>query len=136
MLRVLAPVLMILVAAVSLGSMFFVTVPQNVTVAYSSPTTVAAVNAEILLDYSTSTISCPGTPPTCFMQVYPFTYTETWSAQTTQIVRVLSTSTSQIQYVTSGAGGDIGVMLMLGLLSLGIVLLARGRWPERSQAAS
>jgi len=118
---------MILVAVISLGSMVFVTVPQNVTVAYSSPTTVTAVNAELLLDYSTSTISCPGTPQTCFMQVYPFTYTETWSAQTTQIVMVLSTSTSQIQYVASGVGGDIGIVIVLSLLGVGIVLLARDR---------
>ena len=133
MLRALAPVLMILVAVIGIGSMVFVTVPQNVTVAYSSPTIVTAVNAELLLDYSTSTISCPGTPQTCFMQVYPFTYTETWSAQTTQIVMVLSTSTSQVQYVASGVGGGIGVVLVLGLLGVGIVLLARGRRPKHSQ---
>ena len=127
--RLMAPVLLIVVAAISLSLMVFVKVPQNVAVAYPSSTTVTAVNAEILLDYSTSTITCPGTPPTCFMQVYPFTYTDTWSAQSTQIVMALSTSTSQIQFVASGVGGDIGVALILGLLGVGIVLLAKGRWP-------
>lgn len=136
MLRTLAPALMILVAAISLGSMVYVTVPQNITTAYSSSTTVTAVNAEILLDYSTSTINCPGTPSTCFMQVSPFTYTETYSGQTTQIVMVPSTSTSQIQYVASGVGGDIGVVLVLSLLAVGIVLLARDRWSKHPQTAT
>jgi len=129
MLRTLAPALVILVAVISLGSMVFVTVQRSVTVESSSPTIVTAVNTELLEDYSTSTISCPGTPPTCFMQVYPFTYHETWSGQTTQVVIVHSTSIGQIQFVASGLGGDVGVALALALLCAAIVLLLRGRLP-------
>jgi len=132
--RLLVPVLMILVAIISFGSLFYIAVPQNVTSTFSSSSTFTAVNTEILLDYSTSTVSCAGTPPICYDQVSPYTYTETWSAQTTHVVLVLSTSMSRVQYAASGTGGGIAVVTVLILLVTGMVLLARDRSRKNSRA--
>ena len=133
MIRPLIPALMILVAAISLGSLIYIAVPQNVTSTFSSSSIYTAINTEILPDYSTSTVTCVGTPPTCFDRVFQYTYTETWSAQTTHVVLVLSTLTSHVQYATAGAGG-IAVVMVLILLFMGIVLLARDRQRKNSRA--
>jgi hypothetical protein len=121
----LIPVLMILVAVVSLGSLFYITVPRIAASTYIVTSTLTAVVLEILLDYSTSTVSCTGVTSVCFVQVYPYTYTETWSAQTTPIIPLSTTSTSYVAYANSGPTGDIALLSMLILLVGGIVMVAR-----------
>ena len=87
--------------------------------------TLTGIAPEILLDYSTSTVSCTGISPLCFVQIYPYTYTETWSAQTTPIIPLSTTATSYVAYANSGTTGGIVVLSMLILLVGGIALLAR-----------
>lgn len=130
MLRQLIPAIMILVALLSLGSMIYITVPQNITSSYTSTTILTAVNLEIMADYSTSSLSCTGTAPVCFGQVFPFTDTETFSGQTTLTLLTLSTSTSQVRYATSGTGGGIAVALVTILFFAGALLLARNYRPN------
>ena len=125
MIRRLIPVLMILVAVVSLGSLFYITVPRITASTYIVTSTLTAVAPEILLDYSTATVSCTGITPVCFVQVYPYTYTETWSAQTTPIIPLSTTATSYVAYANSSTIGDIAVLSMLILLVGGIALVAR-----------
>ncbi len=132
MIRRLIPVLMILVAVVSLGSFFYITVPRITASTYIDTSTLTGIAPEILLDYSTSTVSCTGITPVCFVQVYPYTYTETWSAQTTPIMPLYTTATSYVAYANSGTTGDIAVLSMLILLVGGIVLLARELRRNRS----
>lgn len=125
MIRHLIPVLMILVAVASLGSLFYITGPRIAASTYIVTSTLTAANPEILLDYSTSTVSCTGVTPVCFVQVYPYTYTETWSAQTTPIIPLSTTATSYVAYAASGPTGGFAVLSMLILLIGGIVLIAR-----------
>jgi len=126
--RPLIPVLIILIGISSLVSLFYITVPKIIAFTYLSPSTLTGVAPEILLDYSTSTVTCTGTAPVCFVQVSPYTYTETWSAQTTPMLPVSSTTTTYVAYAASGFLGDIGVLLVLVLLLGGIILFAKGRW--------
>lgn len=130
MIRPLVPVLLILLAAISLGSLVYITVPNGITSTYLTASIETAINPEILLDYSTSTISCTGITPVCYEQVYPYTTTETWSAQTTHIVLALSTSTSYVPYATSGTSAGIAIVLII--LFVGIVLLTRRLWRGHS----
>jgi hypothetical protein len=132
MIRRLVPVLMILVAVASLGSLFYITVPRTSASTYIAMSTLTAVVPEILLDYSTSTVSCTGVTPVCFVQVYPYTYTETWSAQTTPILLRFTTSTSHVALVNSGSIGDVAVLCMLFLLVGGIALVTRDIRRKRS----
>jgi len=135
MVRYLIPVLMILVAVASLGSLFYITVPRNTASTYIVTSTLTAVAPEILLDYSTSTVNCTGVTPVCFAHVYPYTYTKTWSAQTTPIIPLSTIATSYAAYATSGPTGDIAVLSTLILLVGGIVLVARDLWRKRSGTA-
>ena len=125
MIRRVIPALMILGAIVSLGSLFYITVPRITTSTYMVTSTLTGIAPEILLDYSTSTVSCTGISPVCFVQIYPYTYTETWSAQTTPIIPLSTTATSHVAYANSSTTGGIVVLSMLILLVGGIALLAR-----------
>lgn len=103
-------ILLVLVALVGVIGLAYPWVPEYGTSSYSTESTAIAVNAEFLLDYSTSTITCTGAAPVCFEQVSPYTRTETWSAQTTLMVLVLSTSTSYVAYANN-TQGKIAVLL-------------------------
>ena len=134
MIRRLVPMLIILVALISLGSLFYIVVPQNVTSTHSTSSMFTSVNWEMFLDYSTSTVRCTGTPPICYDQVFPYTYTETWSATTAHVALVLSTSTSHVPYAISGTLGGIAVVVVLVFLFTGVVLFARDRQHGNSRA--
>jgi hypothetical protein len=131
----LIPTIMILVALLSLGSLFYITVPQNITSSYESTTTLTAINPMIMVDYSTSIVSCTGTTPVCFGEVILFTYTVTFSGQTTITSLTPSTSTSHVRYATSGTGGGIAIALATILLFAGAFLLSRNYRPNRPQTS-
>ena len=118
---------MILVSLISLGSLFYVMVPQKITNNYTSTTTLTAVNLEVIADYSTSSVSCTGTVPVCFGQVFPFTLTQTFSGQTTQTILAPSTSTGHVRYAGSGTNASIALALLVILLVAGAILLVRDR---------
>jgi hypothetical protein len=126
------PLLMILVALVSLGTLAYTPVKKNSTLTHFSTSVATAINPEILLDYSTSTVTCYGIAQVCYEQVLPYTMTVTWSAETTLTVPLYSTSTSDVPYASGGVGGNIAVGLALTLLFVGIGLLARNRFPKHS----
>ena len=132
--RPLIPALMILVGIISLVSLFYITVPKIITFTYLAPSILTGVAPEILLDYSTSTVTCTGTAPVCFVQVSPYTYTETWSAQTTPMLPVSSTTTTYVAYAASGLLGNMGILLVLVLLFGGIILFAKSCWRRHSDA--
>ena len=125
---IIVPGLLILIGLISLGSLFYFAVPKVVVSTYVTPSILTAVAPEILLDYTTTTVSCTGTAPVCFVQVSPYTYTATWSGQTTPMLPVSATATTLVAYAFSGPSGDIAVLFTLILLITGIVLFARNHW--------
>jgi len=123
--RPIIPGLLILIGVISLSSLFYFEVPKVVVSTYVTTSILTAVAPEILLDYTTRTVSCTGVAPVCFVQVSPYTYTETWSAQTTPMMLVSSTSTTFVAYAARGLGGEISVLLILIILIGGIILFAK-----------
>jgi len=118
------PGLLIVIGVISLSSLFFFAVPKVVVSTYVTPSILTAIAREILLDYTTTTISCTGATPVCFVQVSPYTYTETWSGQTTPLLPETATTTTHVAYAFSGVPGALTVLFALILLIVGIVLLA------------
>jgi len=120
----IVPGLLILIGVISLGSLFCITVPKAVVSTYATPSILSAIVREILLDYTTTTVSCTGVVPMCFVRVSPYTYTETWSGQTTPLLPETATTTTHVAYAFSGVPGALTVLFALILLIVGIVLLA------------
>jgi uncharacterized membrane protein len=118
----IVPGLLILIGVISLGSLFIFTVPAVVLTTYMTPSTLTAIAREILLDYTTTTISCTGATPVCFVEVSPYTYTATWSGQTTPMIPVSATTTTQVSFASTGLQGDLAVLVALVLIIGGIVL--------------
>ncbi len=119
--RYVVPFLLLLVAIVSVVALAYPWIPSYTTSSYYTQTTATAVNPEFLLNYSTSTITCTGTTPVCFEQVYPYTRTETWSAQTTLTVLVLSSSTNYVAYANTARGKIVvllGFIIIIGVVTV------------------
>jgi len=121
----IVPGLLILIGAISLGSLFSFAVPKVIVSTYVTPSILTAIAPEILLDYTTTTVSCTGTGPVCFVQVSPYTYTATWSGQTTPMIPVSATTTTFVAYAFSGLPGDLAVLFALVLLIAGIILFCK-----------
>jgi len=134
--HLIIPGLLILIGVISLGSLFYVAVPKIVVNTYFTPTIFTAIAREILLDYTTTTVNCTGVAPVCFVQVSPYTYTATWSGQTTPLVPVSATITTNVVYASSGLSGDVAVLFALVLLISGIVLVATNYWRRNSRATT
>ena len=126
--------LLILIGVISLSSLFYVAVPKVVVNTYATPSILTAIAREILLDYTTTTVSCTGVAPVCFVQVSPYTYTATWSGQTTPMLPVSATTTTYVAYASSGLPGDVAVLFALVLLIAGVVLFARNYWRRNPSA--
>ena len=125
--RSIIPGLLILIGVISLSSLFFFAAPKIVVSTYMTPSILTAMVPEILLDYTTRTASCTGVAPVCFVQVSPYTYTETWSGQTTPMMPVSATATTYVAYASTGLPGDLAVLFTIAILVAGIVLLTRDR---------
>jgi len=132
--HLIIPGLLILIGVISLGSLFYFAVTEVVVSTYVTPSILTAIAREILLDYTTSTVTCTGVAPVCFVQVSPYTYTATWSGQTTPLLPVSATTTTYVAYASSGLPGDLAVLFALVLLIAGIALLARNHWRRNSGA--
>jgi hypothetical protein len=115
---------MVIVAVVSLGALPYVKVPEYRIFTHVSTTVFTAINPELLLDYSTKTITCSGN--ICYLQMIPYTTTETWSNQVTHTVTISSTHTNPVAYIIGGPG-IIAVLLVLIVLLGGIGLFAKER---------
>ena len=124
LIRSLVPGLLVLMGLIALGSLFYITIPRAVVSTYLTPSILTAVVHEILLDYSTSTISCTGVTPVCFVRVSPYTYTETWSGQTTPLLSGTATTTTYVAYVFSGTQGYFAVLFVAIAIIGGIILFA------------
>jgi hypothetical protein len=126
--RLLLPALLILVAVVSLGVIAFAPLPEYTGTTRFTSIVATAINPEILLDYTISTVSCSGT--VCSQLVSPYTYTETLSVRVTHTIGFFSIRTSYIIYATRGLG-EIAIILFLFIFLSGGGLLAR-EWIARS----
>jgi len=127
-----APGLLILIGVISFASLFTFTVPKVVVTTYMSSSVMTGIAREILLDYTTTTISCTGASPSCFVEVSPYTYTATWNGQTTPLVPVFSTATSQIVYAFTGLQGELATLIALIFITIGIFLLTKWYWRKNS----
>jgi len=103
-------------------------IPMYVTSSYLSTSVRTAINPEVLVDYSTATVSCTGAPSVCFRQIIPYTHTETWSAQTTETGTILLTSITYVPFASSGVGGNLAVLFFLILLFAGLAMLVKRRF--------
>jgi len=128
--RHLLTIFMIAAAVMSLGVVTYTRVPVHTTTTFSLTTVETAVNPEILLDYSETTVTCLST--VCYKNVVPYTTTETWSAQTIHTVPVFSTSYRLVPFAISGLGGNVGVLIGLILLAGSVGLTARKRFIKHS----
>ena len=128
----IVPGLLILIGVISLSSFFAFTVPKVVVTTYMTSSILTANEREILLDYTTTTISCTGVAPVCFVEVSPYTYTATWSGQTTPMLPVSSTTTTHVAYASSGLQGDLAAFITLLLIIGGIVLFTIAHWRRNS----
>jgi len=124
LIRSIVPGLLILIGFIAVGSLFYITIPRAVVSTYLTPSILTAVVHEILLDYSTSTVSCTGVTPVCFVRVSPYTYTETWSGQTTPLLPGTATTTTYVAYVFSGTLGYFTVLFVSIAIIAGIALFA------------
>jgi len=129
----LIPAMLFMTGLIGLASLFSIKVPKVVIDTYMTPSILKAVEPEILLDYSTRTVSCTGVSPSCFVQVSPYTYTATWSGQTTPILPISVTTTTLVAYALNGSSGSLAVFFALVLLTVSIVLVARNHWRNKNK---
>lgn len=125
MARTLVGVVLVIVAAVSLAGLNFVTVPTYSTKTYRLTSTLTAVNTEFLNAYSYTTVTCSGS--SCYVLIVPFTETAVYSGGTTAIVTYYSVSTDHVPSATAGPGGKFALAVALVVLAGGIVLIVRNR---------
>ena len=130
-----APGLLILIGVISFASLFTFTVPKVVVTTYMSSSVMTGIAREILLDYTTTTISCTGASPSCFVEVSPYTYTATWIGQTTPLLPVSSTTTIQVVYASTGLEGDLAVLVALALLVVGVATFTISYWRRNSNSS-
>lgn len=122
--RLLVLTLITLASIASIWSLLY-SLPMYVTSTYVSTSVRTAINPEVLVDYSTVAISCMGAPPTCYQQIVPYTFTETWSARTTEAGTIFSTSTTYVPIAISGLVGNLALFSFLILLLVGLAMLAK-----------
>lgn len=122
--RFLVPALVVFAAAASVLSLA-VPIPFHSTSTYVSSSILRAINPEILLDYSTSTITCAGSPQTCYEQIIQYTTTATWSGETTHVETLTLTSMTLVPIAFSTLWGNLLAVLSLLLLLISCALLAK-----------
>ena len=127
--------MLILIGVMSLVSLSAFTVPKVEVTTYMTPSILTAIAREILLDYTTTTVSCTGVTPVCFVEVSPYTYTATWIGQTTPLLPVSSTTTIQVAYASTGLEGDLAVLVTLALLVVGVVTFTISYWRRNSNSS-
>jgi hypothetical protein len=127
--------LIVLISIASIISLAY-PVPMYVTSSHLFTSVRTAIHPEFLIDYSTGTASCAGSPPTCYQQIGPFTFTETWSGQTTQAGIILSTSTTYVPIATSGIGGNLALLSFLMLLFVSLAMLVKNMFADRKLRSS
>jgi hypothetical protein len=122
--RLLVSALVVFAAAASILSITF-PIPLPSISTYVSSSVLTAINPETIVDYSTSTVTCAGSPPACYEQILQYTTTATWSAETTHVKTLSSTSTTLVPIAFSGLWGNISTVLFLLLLLISGALLAK-----------
>jgi hypothetical protein len=122
--RLLVPTLVILAATASTLSLTFPIPIQSISTSVSS-SVLTAINPEILLDYSTSTLTCGGSPQTCYEQIVEYTTVSTWSGQTTHAETLTLTSVTSVLIAFSGLWGNVLAILFLFLLLVSAALLVK-----------
>jgi hypothetical protein len=126
--RSAAPVLMIIAAVAGLAAIAYPTVPHYATATGTSVLTSTEIHPEIVIDYSYSTVTCLATPSaSCFVQVSPYTATETRSGQIAETVLSLSASTSYVPYVFSGLAGAFASAMVVILFLVAVLMIVRKR---------
>ena len=126
--RSAVPALMIIAAVAGLAAIAYPTVPQSATATGTLVLTSAEVHPEIVVDYSYSTVTCLATPAaSCYVQVSPYTATETRSDQIAETVLSLWASTSYVPYLFSGLGGAFALAVVVILLLVAVLMIARKR---------
>jgi hypothetical protein len=111
----------------SIATVFSLAYPVSmyVTSTYRFTSVGTAVNPEVLLDHSTVTVNCTGSGSVCYQQIVPCTYTETWTARTTEAGVILSTSITHVAFATSGIVGNLVLAFFLILLFVGLAIFAK-----------
>jgi hypothetical protein len=122
--RLLVSALVAFAATASILSLTY-PIPLHSTATYVSSSILTAINPEILVDYSTSTLTCAGSPQTCYEQIIGYTTTTTWSGETTQMQTLASTSTTLVPIAFSGSWGNVSAILSILLLFISGALLAK-----------
>jgi hypothetical protein len=98
---------------------------------YLSTSVRTAINPEVLVDYSTATVTCTGSLSICYQQIVPYTHTETWNARTTEAGTILSTSMTDVTIATSGVLGNLMLIFSLIILFIGLAMLAKNGFAHR-----
>jgi hypothetical protein len=128
--RLLVLTLIVLASIASIISLAY-PVPTYVMSSHLFTSVRTAINPEVLIDYSTGTVSCAGSPPKCYQQIAPFTLTETWSGQTTNAGTIHSTSTTYVPIAISGIGGNLALLSSLILLFVSLAMLVKNMFADR-----
>jgi hypothetical protein len=122
--RLLVPVLVVLAAVAGIISLT-VPLPLYSTSTYVSSSVLTAINVETILDYSTSTVTCASSSQACYEQIMEYTTSATWSAETTHVETLFSTSITYASIAFRGLWGSVLAALSLLLLLIGCALLAK-----------
>jgi hypothetical protein len=122
------PVLMVIVAAACLAAITYPTVPQYTTATGTSVLTSTEIHPEVVIDHSYSTVICLVAPSaSCYVEVSPYTATETRSGQIAETVLSLSASTSYVPYIFSGLAGAFALVMVLILVVVAVLMITRKR---------
>jgi hypothetical protein len=124
--RSAVPVFLIIAAVAGLAVIAYPSVPRYTTATGTSVLTSTEIHPEIVIDYSYSTVTCLVTPSaSCYVQVSPYTATETRSGQIAETVLSRSASTSFAPYVFSGIAGALALVVVLILFLVAVWMIAR-----------
>jgi len=128
--RALVLTFIVLASIASVFSLVY-RIPVHVQSTYLSTSVRTAINPEVLVDYSTATVTCTGSLSICYQHIVPYTHTETWSARTTEAGTILSTSMRYVPIATSGVAGNMALLVSLIVLSVALAMFAKDGFAGR-----
>jgi hypothetical protein len=126
--RLIIPLLIIVVAVLSLGAIAYPTLPSYTTLTHTSLANVYVTLPEEDIAYSYYNVTCTGTSSVaCYVEVAPYTTIATSTAQVIETILALSASTNYVPFAVSGLAGAISLFSLTILFVLGVVLIVLKR---------
>lgn len=136
MARATIPSLVFLASLLGLVALAYPSVPQFDTTTYFSLSTATATASAFWVEYSNVNVTCASVGSvSCVQQMIPYSYTETWVLNTTEMQQVYSVTERHVPYAASLAGA-FAVALIIVAISISGWILAKSQGAKSVKGGS